>query len=82
MSKAILSGILWHLVGAASAACFYALFKKARQCSWETMWSVGGIMSWNRPALDGQRHSAPQFLGLLQHIFPVSTYTDFLFEWE
>lgn len=46
------------------------------------MWSVGGIMSWNRPALDGQRHSAPQFLGLLQHIFPVSTYTDFLFEWE
>lgn len=28
MSEAILSGILWHLVGAASAACFYAPLKK------------------------------------------------------
>ena len=46
MSEAILSGILWHLVGAASAACFYAPLKKVRSWSWETMWSVGGIMSW------------------------------------
>ncbi|WP_158781504.1 L-rhamnose/proton symporter RhaT [Pantoea sp. BAV 3049] len=46
MSQAIVSGILWHLVGAASAACFYAPFKKVRHWSWETMWSVGGIMSW------------------------------------
>ncbi|HBH66494.1 L-rhamnose/proton symporter RhaT [Erwinia persicina] len=46
MNEAIVSGILWHLVGAASAACFYAPFKKVRHWSWETMWSVGGIMSW------------------------------------
>ena len=46
MSQTILSGILWHLVGAASAACFYAPMKKVRHWSWETMWSVGGIMSW------------------------------------
>ncbi|MCX8956030.1 L-rhamnose/proton symporter RhaT [Erwinia psidii] len=46
MSQAIVSGIFWHLVGAASAACFYAPFKKVRHWSWETMWSVGGIMSW------------------------------------
>ncbi|QHM71058.1 L-rhamnose/proton symporter RhaT [Mixta intestinalis] len=46
MNNAILAGILWHLVGAASAACFYAPFKRVRQWSWETMWSVGGIMSW------------------------------------
>ncbi|EXU76933.1 L-rhamnose/proton symporter RhaT [Erwinia mallotivora] len=46
MNQAIVSGILWHLVGAASAACFYAPFKKVRHWSWETMWSIGGIMSW------------------------------------
>lgn len=46
MSHAIIMGILWHLVGAASAACFYAPFKKVRQWSWETMWSIGGIVSW------------------------------------
>ncbi|RRZ95597.1 L-rhamnose/proton symporter RhaT [Erwinia sp. 198] len=46
MSHLIFAGIFWHLVGAASAACFYAPFKKVRHWSWETMWSVGGIMSW------------------------------------
>ncbi|MDT3668034.1 L-rhamnose/proton symporter RhaT [Cronobacter dublinensis] len=46
MSNAITMGILWHLIGAASAACFYAPFKKVRHWSWETMWSVGGIVSW------------------------------------
>ncbi|BDH44124.1 L-rhamnose-proton symporter [Salmonella enterica subsp. enterica serovar Choleraesuis] len=39
-------GIFWHLVGAASAACFYAPFKKVQKWSWETMWSIGGIVSW------------------------------------
>ncbi|HDM1950442.1 MULTISPECIES: L-rhamnose/proton symporter RhaT, partial [Enterobacteriaceae] len=28
MSNAITMGIFWHLIGAASAACFYAPFKK------------------------------------------------------
>lgn len=46
MNNAILAGIFWHLVGAASAACFYAPFKRVRHWSWETMWSVGGVMSW------------------------------------
>ncbi|MGL4858300.1 MAG: L-rhamnose/proton symporter RhaT [Enterobacteriaceae bacterium] len=46
MSNAIVVGIFWHLVGAASAACFYAPFKKVRQWSWETMWSIGGLISW------------------------------------
>lgn len=46
MSNAITMGIFWHLIGAASAACFYALFKQVKQWSWETMWSVGGIVSW------------------------------------
>ncbi|EIE5832201.1 rhamnose/proton symporter RhaT [Salmonella enterica] len=46
MSNAITMGIFWHLIGAASAACFYAPFKQVKQWSWETMWSVGGIVSW------------------------------------
>lgn len=46
MNNAILLGIMWHLVGAASAACFYAPLKKVKNWSWETMWSVGGVMSW------------------------------------
>ena len=46
MNSAIIAGIFWHLVGAASAACFYAPFKQVKKWSWETMWSVGGMMSW------------------------------------
>ncbi|HCB24788.1 MAG TPA: rhamnose/proton symporter RhaT, partial [Citrobacter freundii] len=46
MSNAITMGIFWHLIGAASAACFYAPFKQVKHWSWETMWSVGGIVSW------------------------------------
>ncbi len=51
MSNAITMGILWHLIGAASAACFYAPFKKVKHWSWETMWSVGGIVSSAYPSL-------------------------------
>ncbi|HAI05676.1 MULTISPECIES: L-rhamnose/proton symporter RhaT [Pantoea] len=46
MNSAIIAGIFWHFVGAASAACFYAPFKQVKRWSWETMWSVGGLMSW------------------------------------
>ena len=46
MGNAITMGILWHLIGAASAACFYAPFKKVQHWSWETMWSIGGFVSW------------------------------------
>lgn len=46
MSSGIILGIFWHFVGAASAACFYAPLKKVRNWSWETMWSVAGLISW------------------------------------
>ncbi|MEW7312718.1 L-rhamnose/proton symporter RhaT [Buttiauxella gaviniae] len=46
MGNAITMGIIWHLVGAASAACFYAPFKKVQRWSWETMWAIGGFVSW------------------------------------
>ena len=46
MGNAITMGIFWHLIGAASAACFYAPFKKVQHWTWETMWFIGGFVSW------------------------------------
>ena len=43
---AILAGIGWHVVGAASAASFYAPIEKVKRWSWETTWAVAGIFSW------------------------------------
>lgn len=42
----IIAGIGWHMVGAASAASFYAPIEKVRRWSWETTWAVAGIFSW------------------------------------
>lgn len=46
MTSAILGGIGWHMVGAASAASFYAPIEKVKKWSWETTWAVAGIFSW------------------------------------
>jgi L-rhamnose-H+ transport protein len=43
---AILAGIGWHIVGAASAASFYAPIEKVKKWSWETTWAVAGFFSW------------------------------------
>jgi L-rhamnose-H+ transport protein len=42
----IVAGIGWHMVGAASAASFYAPIGKVKRWSWETTWAVAGIFSW------------------------------------
>src|SRR6201998_2610366 len=42
---AIIAGIGWHMVGAASAASFYALIEKVKRWSWETTWAVAGFFS-------------------------------------
>src|SRR6516164_8402552 len=42
----ILAGIGWHMVGAASAASFYAPIEKVKKWSWETTWAVAGFLSW------------------------------------
>lgn len=42
----IITGIGWHLVGAASAASFYAPIGKVKKWSWETTWAVAGLFSW------------------------------------
>jgi L-rhamnose-H+ transport protein len=43
---AVLAGIGWHMVGAASAASFYAPIERVKKWSWETTWGIAGIFSW------------------------------------
>lgn len=42
----VLTGIGWHMVGAAAAASFYAPIEKVKRWSWETTWVIAGIFSW------------------------------------
>jgi L-rhamnose-H+ transport protein len=42
----IITGIGWHMVGAASAASFYAPISKVKRWTWESTWAVAGIFSW------------------------------------
>jgi L-rhamnose-H+ transport protein len=42
----IISAIGWHMVGALSAAAFYAPIGKVKRWSWETTWAIAGIFSW------------------------------------
>jgi len=42
----IIAGIGWHMVGAASAAAFYAPIGKVKKWSWETTWAIAGFFSW------------------------------------
>jgi len=42
----IFAGIGWHMVGAASAATFYAPIGKVKKWSWETTWAIAGLFSW------------------------------------
>jgi L-rhamnose-H+ transport protein len=42
----VITGIGWHMVGAASAASFYAPIEKVKKWSWETTWAVAGFFSW------------------------------------
>ena len=42
----IITGIGWHMVGAASAASFYAPISTVKKWTWETTWAVGGSFSW------------------------------------
>ncbi|EHD22308.1 MULTISPECIES: L-rhamnose/proton symporter RhaT [Brenneria] len=72
MGSSIMLGIFWHLVGAASAACFYAPFKKVRQWSWETMWSLGGFFSWLVLPWSISAILLPDFWGYFSS-FPLST---------
>lgn len=66
MSNAITMGIFWHLIGAASAACFYAPFKKVKKWSWETMVVSRWDCFVDYSAVGHQRPVTTEFLGVLQ----------------
>ena len=42
----VIAGIGWHVIGAASAASFYAPIEKVKKWSWETTWALAGFFSW------------------------------------
>jgi L-rhamnose-H+ transport protein len=57
----ILAGIMWHMVGAASAASFYAPIAKVKKWSWETTWAVAGLFSWILLPLSVSYYLLPNF---------------------
>jgi L-rhamnose-H+ transport protein len=45
------------MVGAASAASFYAPISKVKRWTWESTWAVAGIFSWVASTYLCQRHT-------------------------
>ncbi|VEB03242.1 L-rhamnose-proton symporter [Klebsiella pneumoniae] len=65
MNHAITMGIFWHLIGAASAACFYAPFKKSKTLVVGNHVVGRGDRLLADSALGHQRHAVTRLLGLL-----------------
>jgi L-rhamnose-H+ transport protein len=59
----IFAGIGWHMVGAASAASFYAPIGKVKKWSWETTWAVAGLFSWILLPMGVSLLLLPSFVG-------------------
>ena len=59
----IIAGIGWHMVGAASAASFYAPIGKVKKWSWETTWAVAGFFSWILLPIGVSLFLLPDFAG-------------------
>ncbi|MCE0495887.1 L-rhamnose/proton symporter RhaT [Vibrio salinus] len=74
----VVAGIGWHLVGAASAAAFYAPYKKVEGWSWEFMWSIGGIFSWVLMPWIVTMMLVPDLGAFYSHI-PISTFAMLMF---
>ena len=66
----IFAGIGWHMVGAASAASFYAPIGKVRKWSWETTWAVAGFFSWILLPISVSFLLLPSFAGFYGSIDP------------
>ncbi len=62
----IITGIGWHMVGAASAASFYAPISKVKRWTWESTWAVAGIFSWVLLPILRERHPAARHASLLR----------------
>jgi L-rhamnose-H+ transport protein len=77
--QSILAGIGWHMVGAASAASFYAPIGKVRKWSWETTWAVAGFFSWILLPIAVSHHLLPSFRTFYGSIDPGVLWTVALF---
>jgi len=66
----IIAGIGWHMVGAASAASFYAPIGKVKKWSWETTWAVAGFFSWILLPISVSFLLLPDFHGFYASIDP------------
>jgi L-rhamnose-H+ transport protein len=66
----IVAGIGWHLIGAASAASFYAPIGKVRRWSWETTWAVAGLFSWILLPIGVSLFLLPDFQGFYASMGP------------
>jgi len=66
----ILAGIGWHMVGAASAASFYAPIEKVKHWSWETTWAIAGFFSWILLPIGVSLILLPSFPGFYGSISP------------
>ena len=66
----IVAGIGWHLIGAASAASFYAPIGKVRRWSWETTWAVAGFFSWILLPIGVSLFLLPDFQGFYAAMGP------------
>ena len=68
--SSIFAGIGWHMVGAASAASFYAPIGKVKKWSWETTWAVAGFFSWILLPISVSFLLLPSFTGFYAAIDP------------
>jgi len=75
----VFSGIGWHMVGAASAASFYAPIGKVKRWSWETTWAVAGLFSWILLPISVSLFLLPDFLGFYAALDPHVVLKAFLF---
>jgi len=79
MSPSIIAGIGWHMVGAASAASFYAPIGKVKQWSWETTWAVAGLFSWILLPIVVSAFLLPDFSGFYRSLDASVVWKAFLF---
>jgi L-rhamnose-H+ transport protein len=66
----IIGGIGWHMVGAASAASFYAPIEKVKKWTWETTWAVAGFFSWILLPIGFSLLLLPHFRGFYASLDP------------
>src|SRR6202035_1446058 len=66
----MIAGIGWHMVGAASAASFYAPIEKVKKWSWETTWAVAGFFSWILLPIGVSLILLPDFRGFYESMGP------------